>query len=81
MQAGAQVQTDMYHFLTDNDYPRNNNVRPSTWREAVMALCGKMATHPTSVSSAHLFRLEINIVDWQGVGQSVSTIIVCDNLL
>ena len=81
MQAGAPVQTNMYHFLTDNDYPRNNNMRPGTWREAVMALRGEMATHPTIVSSAHLFGLEINIVDWQGVGQSVSTIIVCDNLL
>ena len=81
MQAGAQVQTDMYHFLTDNDYPRNNNVRPGTWREAFMALRGEMATHPKIVSSAHSFRLEINIVDWQGVGQSVSTIIDYVNLL
>lgn len=81
MQADAQVQTDMYHFLTDNDYPRNNNVRPGTWREAVMALRGEMATHPTIVSSAHLFCLEINIVDWQGGGQSISTMIVCNNCL
>ena len=81
MQAGAQVKTDMYHFLTDNDYPRNNNVRPGTWREAFMALRGEMATHPKIVSSAHSFRLEINIVDWQGVGQSVSTIIDYVNLL
>ena len=53
MQADEQVQTDMYHILTDNDYPRNNNVRPGTWHEAVMALRGEMATHPTIVSSAH----------------------------
>jgi hypothetical protein len=57
----------MYRFLTDKDFPRRNNTKPETWRNAVMALRGEMATHPTIVSAANLFRLEINIIDWQGV--------------
>ncbi len=58
----------MYSFLTDKDFPRRNNTKPDTWRNAVMALRGEMATHPTIVSSAHLFCLEISIIEWGGGG-------------
>ena len=65
----------MYSFLRDKDIPRNNNTRPGTWQEAVRALRSEMATHPKIMSSAHLFGLEINIIDWQGVGQNDSAIL------
>ena len=51
----------------DNDFISSSQKRPSTWRETVLALRGEMVTHPVIVAACHLFSIEINILDWQGV--------------
>lgn len=61
------VQTNLHNFFTENDFPNSNQRRPDSWHEMVVALRGEMATHPVILSAAHLFSIEINILDWQGV--------------
>ena len=57
----------MQDYFTGNDFPNSDDRRPQSWRETVLALRGEMATHPVIVFAAHLFSLEITILDWQGV--------------
>ncbi|KAK3703425.1 hypothetical protein QZH41_014261 [Actinostola sp. cb2023] len=63
---GKIVNTDMFDFLTDTDFPLRGNSRPPTWEQAVIALRNEMATHPVIVSAAEVYCLEIEIIDWEG---------------
>lgn len=60
------MEADLYHFLSDADYPSTGK-RPASWHGAVKGLRNEMTTHAIIVAAAHLFCIEITIVDWQGV--------------
>ncbi|KAK3727575.1 hypothetical protein QZH41_009203, partial [Actinostola sp. cb2023] len=60
------VNTDLFDFLTDADFPLRGNRRPPSWKQAVRALRNEMATHAVIVSASEVFSLEIHIIDWQG---------------
>lgn len=60
------MNTDLYDFLSDTDFPRIKK-RPETWAESVLALRNQMTTHVVILASAHLFCLEIIIINWKGV--------------
>jgi hypothetical protein len=57
----------MHRFFNEKEFPRNANKFPLSWKDSVLALRGEVATHPVILSAAHLFSLEFNILDWQGV--------------
>lgn len=57
----------MFVYLSDADFPRLGK-RPSSWYLAVEALRNEMTTHIVILSAAALFAMEINIIDWEGVG-------------
>lgn len=64
------VESDLFSFLTDEDFPHHGHKRPETWSDAVEAFQEEMVTHPVILSAALLFSIQINIIDWQG-GSSV----------
>jgi hypothetical protein len=66
-QNGEIEEANLYNFLSDADFPSYGNRRPDSWEEAVKALRNEMTTHAVITASAHLFGLEIIIVDWRGV--------------
>lgn len=66
-QNGESEEANLYNFLSDADFPSCGNRRPDSWDEAVRALRDEMTTHAVITASAHLFGVEIFIVDWQGV--------------
>ena len=56
----------MFLYLSDADFPMLGK-RPSSWHLAVKALRNEMTTHLVILSTAALFAMEINIIDWEGV--------------
>ncbi|KAK3729738.1 hypothetical protein QZH41_011199, partial [Actinostola sp. cb2023] len=62
---GTEENQDLMQFISDADFT-NLNKRPSTWKDAVLALRREMANHVVIRSTASIFSLNMNIVDWRG---------------
>ena len=66
-QDGEIVPQNLHNFLSDADFPSNENKCPESWHTAVKGLHNEMTTHVVITASAFMFRLEMLIVDWKGV--------------
>jgi len=67
LQDGNIVETSLFEFLSDEDFPLNGNKRPPTWRQSVLALRDEMVTHPGILTAVTFFNVETTIIDWLGV--------------
>ncbi|KAK3739261.1 hypothetical protein QZH41_008452 [Actinostola sp. cb2023] len=63
---GPVEKQDLFLFLANTDFPSLRE-RPNSWKTSVLALRNEMANHVVVRSTASLFSLNLNNIDWRGV--------------